>query len=335
MAGPAFTMVPMLNTDGPHISVLGREVVEVLALQPGDTVVDGTFGAGGYSRAFLAAGPAHVIGIDRDPTAVARGHALEAEFPGRFTMIHGCFGDMAALLAARGIDGVDGVALDLGVSSMQFDEAERGFSIREDGPLDMRMGGTGRSAADLVNETPEADLANLIYDYGEERASRRIARFIVTAREQAPITRTRALADIVARAIGRGPERDRIHPATRTFQALRIAVNDELGELDRGLAGAEQVLRPGGRLAVVSFHSLEDRAVKRFLQQRAGAEGGPSRHAPVRAGGRAPSFDLLFRGAVKPSDEEISVNPRSRSARLRAARRTVAPAWAAQEEGRR
>lgn len=325
-------MSAMLNTEGPHVSVLGREIVEQIAPQPGETIVDGTFGAGGYSRGFLAAGAGHVVGIDRDPTAVARGQALEAEFAGRFTMIEGCFGDMAELLAARGFAGVDGVALDLGVSSMQFDEAERGFSFREDGPLDMRMSGRGRSAADIVNETPEAELANLIYDFGEERASRRIARFIANARAEAPITRTRQLADVIARAIGRGAERDRIHPATRSFQALRIAVNDELGELDRGLAAAERVLRPDGRLAVVSFHSLEDRAVKRFLTKRAGAEGAPSRHAPVRAGGRAPSFDLLFRGAIKPSDEEIQVNPRARSARLRAARRTNAPAFPADEE---
>lgn len=328
-------MSEMLNTDGPHISVLGREVVEVIAPQPGETIVDGTFGAGGYARAFLGAAPRLVIGIDRDPTAVARGREFEAEFGERFAMLEGCFGDMESLLAARGIDGVDGVALDLGVSSMQFDEAERGFSFREDGPLDMRMGGPGRTAADIVNETDEEDLANIIYDYGEERASRRIARFIVAARGDAPITRTRTLADIVARAIGRGAERDRIHPATRTFQALRIAVNDELGELDRGLAAAERLLRPGGRLAVVSFHSLEDRAVKRFLSKRAGAEGAPSRHAPVRAGGRAPSFELMFRGAAKPGDDEIRINPRARSARLRAARRTEAPAFPTNEEARR
>ncbi|MCF4167078.1 16S rRNA (cytosine(1402)-N(4))-methyltransferase RsmH [Zavarzinia compransoris] len=324
----------MINTDGPHVSVLGREVVEVLAPRAGETMVDGTFGAGGYTRALLAAGEAFVYGIDRDPTAVARGQALETEHEGRFAMIHGCFGDMQGLLAERGIDAVDGVALDLGVSSMQLDQAERGFSFREDGPLDMRMGGQGRSAADLVNETEEAALADLIYDFGEERASRRIARFIVKAREAGPITRTAALAEIVARAMGPAAARDRIHPATRTFQALRIAVNDELGELDRGLAAAERLLRPGGRLAVVSFHSLEDRAVKRFLAARSGTSGGPSRHAPVRAGGRAPSFELLFRGAAKPTEQEIRINARARSARLRAARRTAAPAWPGEEGGR-
>ncbi|RJF86549.1 16S rRNA (cytosine(1402)-N(4))-methyltransferase RsmH [Oleomonas cavernae] len=323
-------MIP--DQDAPHISVLRDEAVQAIGPQPGDVVVDGTFGAGGYSRAFLGAGDCRVFGIDRDPTAVARGRALEAQAPGRFTMVEGCFGDMVGLLAAHGLAAVDGIALDLGVSSMQFDEADRGFSFREDGPLDMRMGGSSRTAADIVNETPEADLADLIYAYGEERASRRVARFIVEARSQAPITRTRVLADIVARAIGRhGAERDRIHPATKTFQALRIAVNDELGELDRGLVAAERLLAPGGRLAVVSFHSLEDRAVKRFLTQRAGVEGGPSRHAPVRAGGRAPSFELLFRGAAKPGDEEIRINPRARSARLRAARRTAAPAWGLEE----
>jgi len=323
-------MIP--DQDAPHISVLRDEAVAAIGPQAGEVVVDGTFGAGGYSRAFLAAGDCRVFGIDRDPTAVARGRVLEAQAPGRFTMVEGCFGDMVGLLAAHGLAAVVGIALDLGVSSMQFDEADRGFSFREDGPLDMRMGGSRRTAADIVNETAEADLADLIYAYGEERASRRVARFIVEARAQSPITRTRALADLVARAIGRhGAERDRIHPATKTFQALRIAVNDELGELDRGLVAAERLLAPGGRLAVVSFHSLEDRAVKRFLSQRAGVEGGPSRHAPVRAGGRAPSFELLFRGAVKPGDEEIRINPRARSARLRAARRTAAPAWGLEE----
>lgn len=310
----------------PHIPVLLGEVVAALAPRDGELMVDGTLGAGGYARGLLAAAACRVVGIDRDPVALALGAALAAEQPGRFAVVAGCFGAMDSLLAGQGIAQADGVALDLGVSSMQLDSPERGFSFRDGGPLDMRMGAAGPTAADLVNHTDEAALADLIYRFGEEHASRRVARAITAARAAAPITDTAVLAELIARAIGRGGA-DKIHPATRTFQALRIAVNDELGELARGLAAAERLLAPGGRLAVVSFHSLEDRLVKQFLTRRSGADAGPSRHAPVRAGGRAPTFELLFRGAVKPSEAEIRVNPRSRSARLRAARRTAAPAW--------
>ncbi len=310
----------------PHIPVLLDEVVAALAPRDGDIVVDGTLGAGGYARAVLAAAACRVYGIDRDPVALALGQALAAAQPGRFVAVAGCFGAMDDLLAEQGVDRADGVALDLGVSSMQVDSPERGFSFRAGGPLDMRMGRDGPTAADLVNGVEEQDLADLIFRLGEERSARRVARAIVIARTAAPIVDTAVLAEVVARAIGRGGA-DKIHPATRTFQALRIAVNDELGELARGLEAAERLLAPGGRLAVVSFHSLEDRMVKQFLARRSGAEGGPSRHAPVPADGSAPTFERLFRGAVKPSDAEIRVNPRARSARLRAARRTAAPAW--------
>lgn len=308
-----------------HIPVLCEEVIAALAPRAGEVFVDGTFGAGGYARALLAAAPCQVFGLDRDPEAIAAGAALAAESGGRLVLIEGRFSQMDALLAARGVSRADGVALDLGVSSMQLDEAERGFSIQRDGPLDMRMEKRGPSAADLVNERSEAELADIIWRYGEERRARAVARAIVAARARKPIERTGELADIVARAVGRTPG---VHPATRTFQALRIAVNDELGELAGGLAAAERLLAPGGRLAVVSFHSLEDREVKRFLLARCGLEPSASRHLPpARRNRRAPSFRLLFRGARAPSAAEIARNPRARSARLRAAVRTDAPAW--------
>jgi 16S rRNA (cytosine1402-N4)-methyltransferase len=309
-------------TAAPHISVLRDAVIASLMPKSGGHYVDGTFGAGGYSEALLGAADCKVWGIDRDPDALAFGAALTARFPGRLTMIEGNFGDMDRLLGDRGVQTVDGVALDLGVSSMQLDRAERGFSFRADGPLDMRMSHTGESAAGLVNRLDEADLANLIYDLGEERLSRRIAAAIVRAR---PITRTAELAQVIRRVMP--PKGDGIDPATRTFQALRIAVNDELGELTRGLSAAERLLAPGGRLAVVTFHSLEDRPVKTFFQRRAGKTPGGSRHLPTSAPSRAPSFRLLSNKPLVADKEEIRINPRARSAKLRAAERTAAPPW--------
>jgi 16S rRNA (cytosine1402-N4)-methyltransferase len=301
-----------------HVPVLAREVVDALAPRDGGRYVDGTFGAGGYSSAMLDRAECQVIAIDRDPDAIAAGQALARRYAPRLRLIEGRFGDMAELLSAEGVDEVDGVALDLGVSSMQFDQAERGFSFRASGPLDMRMERAGRSAADIVNESDETELADIIWRYGEERKSRRVARAIVEARRHKRIETTGELAEIVRRAVG--PQgRDESDPATRTFQALRIAVNDELGELERGLAAAEQVLAPGGRLAVVSFQSLEDRAVKDFVRARAGRTPAPSRHAPPRQAARTASLKDLTRKPVVPSAAEIAANPRARSARLRVA----------------
>ena len=301
-----------------HVPVLAREVVDALQPRDGGRYLDGTFGAGGYATAMLDRADCQVIAIDRDPDAIAAGQALAERYAPRLRLIEGRFGDMAELLAAEGVEDVDGVALDLGVSSMQFDQADRGFSFRASGPLDMRMDRNGQSAADLVNEADESELADIIWRYGEERKSRRVARAIVEARKHKRIETTGELADIVRRAVG--PKgRDESDPATRTFQALRIAVNDELGELERGLAAAEQVLAPGGRLAVVSFHSLEDRAVKEFVRARAGRTPGPSRHAPPRAQDRAATLGDLTRKPVLPSAAEIAKNPRARSARLRVA----------------
>lgn len=309
-----------------HRPVMLTEVLAVLSPRDGGVYVDGTFGAGGYSRAILEAADCIVWAIDRDPDAIRRGEDLAAAYPGRLRLVHGRFGEMAALLRERNVALVDGVALDLGVSSMQLDEAGRGFSFRSDGPLDMRMGADGPTAADAVNSLTEEALADIIYEFGEERHSRRVARAIVEARQEERITGTLALAGIVRRTVPRS--RDGIDPATRTFQALRIYVNDELGELDRALVAAEALLRPGGRLAVVAFHSLEDRRVKAFLRARAGAVPRTSRHLPAaQEEGRAPTFSLIRGGAAKPSNEEVKANPRARSARLRAAERTTAPAW--------
>jgi len=294
-----------------------REVMERLAPRAGETIVDGTFGGGGYSRAILAAG-ASVIAIDRDPHAVRRGERLAAEMPG-LSVVEGRFGDLDRHAAEAGHAAVDGVVLDVGVSSFQLDEAQRGFSFRNDGPLDMRMAGDGPTAADIVNGTEPSDLAHLLRTFGEERRAGPLARAIAEAR---PIRTTAELAALCERVVRAA--KDGIHPATRTFQALRIAVNDELGELARGLAAAERILKDGGRLVVVAFHSLEDRIVKRFLAERSKTAGG-SRHMPV-AEGPEPSFALLDRRAVMPGDEETRQNPRARSARLRAARRTAAPA---------
>ncbi len=312
-----------------HLPVMVKEVVEALSPRAGALYIDATFGAGGYASAILDAADCKVCGIDRDPAATGRAAALERRHPGRLTIIIGRFGDMVELLQRHGITRVDGIAFDLGVSSMQIDDPARGFSFRADGPLDMRMGATdstgGPSAAEIVNTLPEQTLADIIFRLGEERRARAVARAIVAARAERPIARTLELAEIVRRAVGRSAAG--IDPATRSFQALRIYVNDELGELDRGLSAAEVLLNPGGRLAVVSFHSLEDRAVKSFLRSRSGAEPRASRHQPYAVRNTPqPSFRQLFRGALTPGAEEVKANPRARSARLRAAERTIHPA---------
>jgi 16S rRNA (cytosine1402-N4)-methyltransferase len=317
--------IPPASTET-HIPVLLTEVVAALGPRDGAIYIDGTFGGGGYSDALLSAARCRVCGIDRDPRAIEAGTALVARYSGRLELFSGRFGDMERLLTARGVTQVDGVTLDIGVSSPQINEPARGFSFRFDGPLDMRMGEDGPTAAEVVNTADEATLADIIERYGEERFARRIARAIVAARSEQPITRTLQLAEIVRKVVRRAG--DGIDPATRTFQALRIYVNDEIGELRRGLAAAERLLAPGGRLAVVSFHSLEDREVKSFLKNRSGAEGGVSRHIPSAARTRMPSFTMLTRRPVRPGDSEMARNPRARSARLRAAERTAAPAWA-------
>jgi 16S rRNA (cytosine1402-N4)-methyltransferase len=303
-----------------HISVLGREAVEWLAPRTGGVYVDATFGAGGYSRAILDVPDTRVIGIDRDRTAIAGGFDLVDRSEGRLELVQDRFSNLASVCAARGVHAVDGVVMDVGVSSMQLDQAERGFSFRFDGPLDMRMGQEGPTAADVIAKASETELANIIYIYGEERNSRRIARAITAARKEAPIATTRALADLVARVVRAKP--NEIHPATRTFQALRIFVNEELDELHEALAAAERVLKPGGRLVVVSFHSLEDRIVKNFLAERGKVSAG-SRHLPEVAQA-ATSFEILTKRPVTPDEAEIATNPRARSAKLRAAERTAA-----------
>jgi 16S rRNA (cytosine1402-N4)-methyltransferase len=298
--------------------VLLAEVVEALQPAPGKRLVDATFGAGGYSRALLAAG-AEVVAFDRDPTARRFADGTNPHF----RLIEAPFSTLAEHLEP---ESADGVAFDLGVSSMQLDEAERGFSLMRDGPLDMRMSREGQSAADLVNEAEPGDLARIFRIYGEEQQARRIAGAIVRRRAERPFERTLDLAEVVERALG-GRRGAKVHPATRVFQALRIAVNAELDELEQGLAGAERVLRAGGRLAVVTFHSLEDRIVKAFLTERSGRTAGGSRHLPPAAKGPAPSFELVFNGTRSASEAEIAANPRARSAKLRAATRTSAPAW--------
>lgn len=314
-----------------HRPVLAAEVCAFLAPAAAKTYVDGTFGVGGYSRALLDAADCAVWGIDRDPEAIARGEAMRRRYGSRFGLIQGDFSDMVALLAAHDIEAVDGVTFDLGVSSFQLDNPARGFSFQVDGPLDMRISRSGPTAADVVNQATEAELADIIYRFGEERAARGIARAIVRARAEAPITRTLQLASIVSATVRRaGQGRETIHPATRTFQAIRIHLNREVGpggELQRGLWAAERLLRPGGRLAVVSFHSLEDREVKQFLTTRSGRAARPNRHVPDATDAPAPTFDLLTKGAIKPTAAETAENPRARSARLRAAVRTGAPPW--------
>lgn len=311
-----------------HLPVLLPQVLSALAPAAGETFIDGTFGAGGYTRALLESQPdVRVLAIDRDPTAIAAGAPLIPDFAGRLRLVRGRFGHLDTLASEAGWAPVDGVVLDVGVSSMQLDEAQRGFSFQQDGPLDMRMGGDGPTAADVLNSADEAVIADILYHLGEERSSRPIARRIVARRAEQPFTRTRELAELVGRVLGREKIAGK-HAATRTFQALRIYVNDELGELAEGLAAAERILKPGGRLVVVSFHSLEDGLVKHVLRDRSTPQAAGSRHLPPQAdSGPAPSFRLLSNRPVSPTDTETAANPRARSARLRSAVRTDAPAW--------
>ncbi|WND01586.1 16S rRNA (cytosine(1402)-N(4))-methyltransferase RsmH [Temperatibacter marinus] len=323
----AVTPLSQLN-DPVHKPVMIDEVLATMAPQCGDVIVDGTFGAGGYTRALLKGAECQVFGVDRDPDAILRAKALKEAFGSRFEILNGCFGDMQDLLAHVGVEKVDGIVLDIGVSSYQLDEAERGFSFRSDGPLDMRMGQSGQSAADIVNTLEADELANILYDFGEEKKSRKIAAAIVRSREsdEGPIETTLRLADIIAGAVGfrRVKGKKLIHPATRSFQALRIYVNDELGELRRGLAAAERLLNPGGRLVVVSFHSLEDRIVKQYIAEKAGRVPSGSRHMPHVDRSEQPTFKVIKSSGLKPTAEEEASNPRSRSARLRYAVRTEA-----------
>ena len=309
----------------PHIPVLIDPLIERVSPVTG-IWLDGTFGAGGYARALLEAGAARVIGIDRDPDVLERAARWSDSFSTRLSLHKGRFGDLDAIARSDGVEGLDGVVLDIGVSSMQIDEAERGFSFMADGPLDMRMEQDGPSAADIVNTASETDLADILFQLGEERASRRIARNIVKARALGEIRTTRALAEIVERSLPR-PKPGQTHPATRSFQALRIAVNDELSELVRGLVAAEAILKPGGFLAVVTFHSLEDRIVKRFIQNRSGRAPQTSRYMPAMTGS-TPAFEAITRKAIAPGEAELARNPRARSAKLRVARRLDAPAGA-------
>ncbi|MBN8892121.1 MAG: 16S rRNA (cytosine(1402)-N(4))-methyltransferase RsmH [Rhodospirillales bacterium] len=305
-----------------HVPVLLAEVLHALAPRDGGVYLDGTFGGGGYAAAILAAAACTLYAIDRDPDAIARGATLAARFPGRLHLLHGSFGDMLELLSGAGVRALDGVVLDLGVSSFQIDDPARGFSFRADGPLDMRMDRAGPTAADLVNTLPEAELADTLYELGEERASRRVARAIVAARAEAPITTTGRLASIIRGVLP--PDKSGHHPATRSFQALRIRVNDELGQIVRALKQAAGLLAPGGRLVVVSFHSLEDRIVKRFMAEATGRIPAPSRHDPAGLVPRgAASFRLLTTNAVRPGSAETAANPRARSGRLRAMQRVA------------
>ena len=310
----------------PHVPVLLRPLLEAVAPVSG-VWLDGTFGAGGYSRGLLAAGADIVIGVDRDPSVFEMAAGWRGDYGDRLVLVEGTFSDLDQYAAEIAPGGLDGVVLDLGVSSMQLDQAERGFSFMKDGPLDMRMAKSGPSAADLVNDAPEEEIADILYHYGEERASRRIARAIVEARRAAPFATTRELVAVIERCLPR-PKPGQSHPATRSFQALRIAVNDEFGQLIQGLEAAERALKPGGKLAVVTFHSLEDRVVKRFFQARSGRASAGNRYAPVQEA-EAAAFEMITRKGVGPDDQELAENPRSRSAILRAGRRTDTPAGTA------
>jgi 16S rRNA (cytosine1402-N4)-methyltransferase len=312
---------------GSHIPVMPAEMLATLNPRDGAVYLDGTFGGGGYARAILDRARCHVWAIDRDETAIARGAGLAAKYPGRLHLLHGRFGDMLSLLTEAGVHALDGVVLDLGVSSFQIDDPARGFSFMGDGPLDMRMGRHGperattgeTTAATLVNTLPERDLADLLFQLGEERASRRVARAIVAARAEAPIVTTGRLASIIRAVLP--PDKSGHHPATRSFQALRLSVNDELGEIERGLAQAARLVSPGGRIVVVSFHSLEDRIVKRFMTEVSGRGPAPSRHDPrglAAPDATAARFRLVTPKALRPGAAEVAANPRARSARLRA-----------------
>lgn len=323
MTGRGADHSPAAGGPARHIPVLLHETMAALRPQAGGAFLDATFGAGGYTRAILAAGDTRVLALDRDPDAVRDGHALVDDAHGRLTLVEARFSQLAEIAENRGFAPLDGVVFDIGVSSMQFDEAARGFSFRGDGPLDMRMEGRGTSAADIVNDADEETLADIFYFYGEERAARRIARAIAHDRKTAPFETTKALAGLIERVAPTRP--GDIHPATKSFQALRIAVNDELGELIAGLAAAERVLRPGGRLAVVTFHSLEDRIVKQFLANRCGRGETGSRRLPGEAVPPPPTFVCEGRQPATASREEIDANPRARSAKLRYATRAAAP----------
>ena len=305
-----------------HIPVLLNEIVEACAPEQGDIIIDGTFGGGGYTKALLDAAECRVFAIDRDPDAIERGKKLSQSFNDRLQMFEGCYGDMVALVNQK----VNAVVLDIGVSSFQIDQAERGFSFREDGPLDMRMAQSGETAADVVNTYSEKDIADIIYKYGEERHSRRVAKAIVEARKEEKITTTGQLAKIVRSVVRMA--KDKIDPATRTFQGLRIYVNDELGELERGLEAAEKLLLPGGRLVVVTFHSLEDRIVKKFMRERSGGNARQNRYAPQASSENdEATFTIINRKPIVPTDEECRENPRARSSKLRSALRTDVTDW--------
>jgi 16S rRNA (cytosine1402-N4)-methyltransferase len=321
---------PVAGGPARHIPVLLAEALEVLAPRAGGVYCDGTFGAGGYSRAILATPGARILAIDRDPDAIAAGRAMAAQSDGRLDLAEGRFGDLETIARAHGVSALDGVALDVGVSSMQFDEAARGFSFQHDAPLDMRMEKTGRTAADILAEEDEETIADILFHYGEERNSRRIARAIVADRPTTPYVSTRQLAAMIERVAPARPN-DRIHPATRSFQALRIAVNDELGELVGGLIGAEALLAPGGALAVVTFHSLEDRIVKQFLARRSGRGQAQSRLLPGEPARPEPTFECPPPQPIAPGAGEVAANPRARSAKLRHGVRTDAAARGADE----
>lgn len=309
----------MLSSNSPHIPVMLQEQLDLLQPKDNGIYVDGTFGAGGVTQALLKAANCNVWSFDKDPTAITKAEKVKQDFPSHFHISHKAFRFMASELNQNGIEEVDGVTIDLGVSSMQIDEDDRGFSFQSDGPLDMRMSQSGKTAADIINHEEESKIAQILYEYGEERFSRRIARNIVQKRQEKPITRTSELAQIIRNSVPK--KNDKIHPATRSFQALRIAVNEELDELKQGLQSAEKILKPDGVITVISFHSLEDKIVKNFFRDRSSQRTNTSRFMPPTQHSEPLSFELISKKAIKPSEKEIELNPRSRSARLRAARR--------------